>query len=273
MSKPPVKKFKQANLSTFINPGLQSLNAQVTTTEATNVSRATDENNQSSVALCSQVSSCTDIGMIIPRNLTDHEKLSVLDHVFSPSATFQWPYTERKEGVKVRRKYLGPQHFSGIYSVFDFSVAKSGVYCKPCVLFAPPVVSNVKLQRLISEPLQKYSHLTGKDGYLTSHIGSAFHENSVMAANAFRDVVSGKSQSVTGQLEAASAKEVTANRAALKRILQAIEFLGRLGMSLRGHRDSGVLDTMSGKKSMKFINIFCPYRCLVKRLSIFSYSR
>jgi len=35
----------------------------------------------------------------------------------------------------------------------------------------------VKLDRLVASPLQKFSHLTGDNGYLTSHLQNKFHED------------------------------------------------------------------------------------------------
>ena len=43
------------------------------------------------------------------------------------------------------------------------------------------------------------------------------------------------------QLHSSFSLQHKQNRSALKRILQAIEFLGRLGLPLRGHRDAGAL--------------------------------
>ncbi|KAJ8017780.1 hypothetical protein HOLleu_44585 [Holothuria leucospilota] len=46
---------------------------------------------------------------------------------------------------------------------------------------------------------------------------------------------------VTQQLNTTAAKQREKNRQALHRIILALEFLGRLGLPLRGHRDSGTL--------------------------------
>ena len=138
----------------------------------------------------------------------------------------------------MRKKYLGPQHFQGEYSSFAYSLIDEGIYCKACVLFAPENVRGARLERLVKSPLQKYAHLTGKDGYLTSHIKNKFHEDSITAANHFEKNIY---NDCATQLNAKAAEEREKNRAALREIIRAIEFLGRLGLPLRGHRDSGPL--------------------------------
>lgn len=157
-----------------------------------------------------------------------------------PPPGFQWPYSERQDGGKTRRKYLGPQHLSGQYSVFCYSLSKQCLLCRVCALFAPDDVRGSSLNRLVKTPLQKLAHLTGKDGDLTSHLANKFHEDSVARADAFRGIVTGKAGDVSRKLNT-SAKQRVKNRAALERIILVMEFFGRLGLPLRGHLDSGNL--------------------------------
>ena len=81
-----------------------------------------------------------DIGIAVgegSRQLSERERLFVLEQPWVPPPNFQFPHTERKDGDKVRKKYLGPQHFLKQYSVFAYSESKKGVFCRPCSLFAP----------------------------------------------------------------------------------------------------------------------------------------
>jgi len=113
--------------------------------------------------------------------------------------------------LKFDNKYLGPQHFADRYSVFSYSLSQQGVFCKPCVLFAPDSVRSVKLDRLVKSPLKDYSHLTGNNGYLTCHLRTEFHEDGVTKASAF--VKSFHKQSdVAQQLNAAAAAEINKTR-------------------------------------------------------------
>ena len=172
---------------------------------------------------------------------SDCERLALLESKWTAPVGFQWPYSERLDHGQIRRKYLGPQHLSGQYSCFSYSLAKNGVFCKPCALFAPDRAGGVKLDRLVKSPLQKYSHLTGDGGYLTSHIKSGFHEDCSSKATAFTEMMRSGFGDVAPQVNTAAAAEREKNRRALCRIIQAIEFHGRLGLPLRGHRDSGEL--------------------------------
>jgi hypothetical protein len=184
-----------------------------------------------------------DIGLSIDKRtlLSDNERLQLLETSWIAPDGFQWPYSERKDGIKIRKKYLGPQHLSGQYSVFAYSVMKQGVFCKPCALFAPDSVRGVTLDRLVKSPLQKYDHLTGKDGYLTSHLATVFHEDCLSRANALVETMRSSAGNISQQLHTSAAGYLEKNRRALGRIIQAIEYHGRLGLPLRGHRDSGEL--------------------------------
>ena len=93
----------------------------------------------------------------------------------------------------------------------------------------------------MKRPLQKYAHLTGQDDYLSSHLKTKFHENSVTKACAFIAMVKSGKGSVAEQMDTEAARQKETNRNNLKQIIFGIEFLGRLVLPLRGHRDSGEL--------------------------------
>ena len=183
-----------------------------------------------------------DIGLAVDnRNVTDGERLQLLENEWVAPQGFQWPHTMRMDHGQPRRKYLGPQHFTGQYSCFRYSMTKQGVFCAPCVLFAADSVGGVKLDRLVKSPLQKFSHLSGNDGYLTTHLQNTFHEDCARRARAFCQMMRGRAGDVAQQVDTAAAVQRQQNRRALERIIQAIEFHGRLGLPLHGHRDYGEL--------------------------------
>ena len=172
--------------------------------------------------------------------LTDDDRLHLLNNPWKPPKDFSWPYTERKDGNKIRKKYLGLQHLTGSYDCFDYSRTKNGVFCTVCVLFGNDSAGGNKLGKLVKEPLMSFSHLTGRDGYLTEHMRKSFHEVNLCKANNFRQVMASGSNIAT-QLQSEKEKMRRKNCAVLTRIIKAIEFHGRLGLPLRGHRDSGHL--------------------------------
>jgi hypothetical protein len=171
--------------------------------------------------------------------LSVDERLKLLENVWVAPEGFKWPWTERKDGEKIRRKYLSQRHFQGDYECFAFSLSHGGVYCKPCALFAPNEVRGMKLGNLVHQPLTKYDLLTGKKGALTAHLKCGYHEDSMQKSQCFKQAM--YSGDVSKQLQTTFSLQREKNKDALKRILKAIEFLGRTGMALRGHRDSGQL--------------------------------
>ena len=244
----------------FASPGLTSINSGGTS--GANISTVTSSDSrdvpeQSPGACPSQVlhvaekkdSTSTqsfhkdNIGFAIAnwREYSDMEKARLLEQPWSPPSDFEWPYTERKDGQKIRRKYLGPQHFTGLYQCFSYSTIKKGIYCKPCAVFAPSEAGGSQLERLVKSPLQKYTHLTGQNGYLSSHLKTKFHEDSLTKANTLIGLVKSRAGNIVEQMNTTAAKRKEKNRNVLRRIIQAIEFLGRLGLPLRGHHDSGIL--------------------------------
>ena len=51
-----------------------------------------------------------DIGHAVGNSkLTDSERLTILDNAWTPLDDFLWPYTERMNSGKLRKKYLGRQ--------------------------------------------------------------------------------------------------------------------------------------------------------------------
>ena len=71
---------------------------------------------------------------------------------------------------------------------------------------------------------------------LASHEKTEYHKDSYAKMVAFLESTS-KGQSVVGQLNTLHAAHIQKNRLVLKSIISAVEFCGRQGIALRGHRD------------------------------------
>ena len=158
--------------------------------------------------------------LILVCKLSGGERLKILESTWKAPEGFQWPYSERMDGGKLRRKYLGPQHLSGVYSVFSYSLSKRGLFCRPCVIFAPNDVRGVKLGRLVQSP--KFAHLTGRDGYLTSHLSTKFHEDSISRAQALKQTTTSKAGDVAQQMKSSAALQRVKYRSALQRIVLCV---------------------------------------------------
>ena len=73
----------------------------------------------------------SDIGDAVGRSahLSSANVMALLRPWEAP-AGFLWPYTERKCAGRLRRNYLGPQHFRGKYQSFCYSSAKGGLFLR-----------------------------------------------------------------------------------------------------------------------------------------------
>ena len=109
------------------------------------------------------------------------------------------------------------------------------------MFFGPDCVRGQILGNLVRLPLQNYARLLGRDGYLTTHLQSPYHENAVDAMNAWKKQVEMGTKNIEQQLNKKADDELKSNRAIITRILYALEYHGRLGLPLRGHRDFGDL--------------------------------
>lgn len=64
---------------------------------------------------------------------------------------------------------------------------------------------------------------------------------------------------IAQQMNSAAARQVEKNRSILSRIILSIEFLGRLGLPLRGHRDSGDMPQPSNKSGPSSSSVAIDY--------------
>lgn len=98
-----------------------------------------------------------------------------------------------------------------------------------------------QLKRLIAEPLNQYSKLLGKQGYLEVHQNNLYHKNCVQFAFDFKKNYLNPKNIVIKMIDTQRMKEIKENRERLVPIIKSILFLGRQNIALRGHRDDGQL--------------------------------
>lgn len=98
-----------------------------------------------------------------------------------------------------------------------------------------------QLKRLITEPLDQYSKLLGKQGYLEVHQNNIYHKNCVQFAFDFKKNYLNPENIVANIIDTQRMKEIKENRERLVPIIKSILFLGRQNIALRGHRDDGQL--------------------------------
>ena len=99
--------------------------------------------------------------------------------------------------------------------------------------FASSIRTGGKFGALVESPLSKFKKALET---LASHEKTEYHKDSYAKMVAFLESAS-KGQSVVSQLNTLHAAHIQKNRLVLKSIISAVEFCGRQGIALRGHRD------------------------------------
>ena len=113
-----------------------------------------------------------------------------------------------------------------------YSKASDGLYCLACVLF--PDSSHRRPKKLISEP-----YCNWKDAVhdLAKHSTSDYHCNSMTRLDSFSKTYSNSSTRIDVLVADGALLQVKTNREILRSIIKCLEFCGRQGIGLRGHRD------------------------------------
>ena len=93
---------------------------------------------------------------------------------------------------------------SGKYSCFSHSSSEKYFFCAPCDLFGTASEGGISLNRLVISLLQSYCHLTGRDGYLTTHLAKYYHKDSCYKATLFEKMAAGIETSSYEQLNHAA---------------------------------------------------------------------
>lgn len=126
-----------------------------------------------------------------------------------------------------------------------YSKVENGLFCHPCALFGPPSESGgkggQKLKSLVTQPLQNYGRLFGKDRYLTELEKGQYHKTAVARTQEFLEMINKRSD-FAKEIDSAHKLQALENRKRLARIVKTLILCGKLNIPLRGHRDNGALD-------------------------------
>ena len=186
-----------------------------------------------------------DIGVFVgdPSSATDGQKYALLKTRQIPVFPGNnWPH-ETRSGKK---RHLNARHFEIHGSWLCYSHEPAGLFCKVCLFFADrdavrrrngstaPVTFNNK-------GCTRYSRLTGSEGYFDAHCNTNYHKDASLVAVDFIYAFEHPAKSIDQQLDKQVHQRVAENRKRLKPIVSTIVFAGRMGLPLRGHRDSGSL--------------------------------
>jgi hypothetical protein len=192
-----------------------------------------------------------DIGNLLCKDrnsLIDEHLLMALKNRYVPSRQ-ELPFSEHVNQNKTERRYLGLQHFE----VFPWLTVSNvpefkGAWCLWCSLFK---VSHTcggwygggqPVGALVVKPLKILSKLTGKDGALTNHASTKYHQQVFSRVTEFLVRAPVQSQyDIRSILDSEREKLKAENRIKLRPIVDTILTCARQNIPLRGHRDSGPL--------------------------------
>ena len=117
------------------------------------------------------------------------------------------------------------------YPWLTYSRMENGGYCAYCFVFA---FDNSSLGVLVRSPMVRFKKALET---LQLHDIAQYHRDASVKAVALIDVMEGKHVSIANSLNETYSIQVQRNRKVLKSIMDTVQFCGRRGIALRGHRD------------------------------------
>ena len=160
-------------------------------------------------------------------------------------------YKDSKRKSSVYHRNCNREWFD-MFTFLSYSKRASGLYCLACVLF-PAIGSHQGASRanlLVKKPYQNW-----KDGKvdLTAHASVHYHQLSKARLMAFIVTMENPSQRVDFAINLEAQQLVKRNHAVLTSTVKSLEFCGRQGISLRGHRDYSKCDVINKGKFLALV--------------------
>mgnify|MGYP000751363744 FL=1 len=151
-----------------------------------------------------------------------------------PSQVYKFPPKQYK--LKSRKcGFVNRSCLHEWFLKFDFiaySKKCDGLFCLACVFF--PDTSHRRPKKLISEPYQNWKDAQAD---LSSHSTCDYHKSSMAKLLAFKTTNENPAARIDVSISDSNSSTVSRNREILKSIIKCLEFCGRQGIALRGHRD------------------------------------
>lgn len=179
-----------------------------------------------------------DIGLFLHKPVPDEEKITVLQNFWQPSITYQFPVLEKFQKRKLKFQFLWFNEFPWLV----YSEKEEGAFCKYCFLFAKHG-AGVNSQELGSLVKHKFTNWKKAKEIFRNHSCTDYHNNSVIDFKNLKKTLENKSVMIVNQLDSARHAAVMKNRHNLKPVIETIVLCGRQELALRGHRDSGNIET------------------------------
>ena len=151
-----------------------------------------------------------------------------------PEISLKYPAKQYKD-KRSKSAYMNIFCCREWFKKFDFisySKCDDGLYCLACVLF--PDISHRKPKKLITEPYKNWKDAVED---LKKHAACDYHGNSLSKLRCFMETYADPTSRVDVLISDETSKRVRTNREVLRNLIKCLEFCGRQGIALRGHRD------------------------------------
>ena len=202
-----------------------------------------------------------DIAQIVDGTIkeVDDELKSYLISNRQPSKSFQFPpkiyQDKRQKSGQIQRHCL--HDWFDKFTFLAYSESLDGLFCLCCVLFPVRAHQGTRAKNLIEAPYQNWKKALED---FKTHSCLEYHKDSMARMQAFLSTSENTASRIENKITSNAAATIERNRRFLKSILRVIEYLGRQGLALRGHRDDGNIndDEVINKGNFKaLLNVMC----------------
>ena len=185
----------------------------------------------------SSLQNSADIGVLFqnginPRTLSNTQKLNIISTKID--TTYNYPTTYMNG---CNRKFQAK--WSSLYPWIHYSKDKNGVFCKACVLFAPEKVNYQSLGVLVTTLFRIWTSISSA---LHRHNKSQYDQDSMVKMDSFKYTSTNYSASLTSRLSKEREERIKCNTEVIKSLFECVIFLGKQGLSYRGHRDDSTYE-------------------------------
>lgn len=211
----------------------------------------------------------SDIGCYIGESSIENSiKANLLEKHWVPPLDYELPFCLVTKRGKQTKKYAQRSHLDKFHWLV-LSHKDRGLYCKFCVLFITSsgggAQTNTNLKRLVKEPLKMFDDLLGEKGSLLTHQRNKYHQMAVEAGKSFLINYHNPNLNIANQLCTQRNEQIKENRNRLRPIVSTIILCGRQNISLRGHRDDGILNYNENEQEKNIVeNQEGNFRALLK---------
>jgi hypothetical protein len=174
-----------------------------------------------------------DIGIAVGCNITDHQRQTLCDDVWVPTAEYDFKSDASALGLtrKFRLEWLRE------FQWLAYSRTHRGAFCIPCVLFVKDVIRGLPATLFVSKPFTRYQvfHERARE-----HAASSRHQECTEKASNLRRSMSTQSDVLMLQ-DKGQRLQIEKNRQLLAPIVKTVLFCCEHDLSLRGKKlDEGV---------------------------------